>query len=168
MTSHRRSVARELRFAVLEEAILHPEFYQRNVTYGIRSPWNLLFSRCQSVSRTLTTTPLRPCRPLLSAANHRNVRYKPTSCPKPTETHRKWATNRRPLPICDCLRHQGGTNPDRNQNVGGHTGARLTAHSNCNALECELDVPMHPFLVHDARWWPNESIGRPHWHRLSV
>ena len=53
--SHHRSVARRLCFAVDEEATLHPEFHQRNVTNVKRSHWNLLFSRCQSVFRMLIT-----------------------------------------------------------------------------------------------------------------
>ena len=49
--------------------------------------------------------------------------------------------------------------PIPDQNVGGHSGASLTAHSSAKPRR-----PKAPVLVHDARWWPNESIGRPHPH----
>ena len=55
VSTHLRSIDRGLCFAVDEEATLHPEFYQRNVTNVKRSHWNLLFSRCQSVFRMLIT-----------------------------------------------------------------------------------------------------------------
>ena len=60
----------------------------------------------------LVGVPLRPCRLLLCAANHRNARHTPESCPRPTGTHRKWATHPRPLPIFDCLRLLGEANRD--------------------------------------------------------
>ena len=41
----------------------------------------------------LVGAPLHPCRLLLCAANHRNARHTPASCPRPIGTHRKWATH---------------------------------------------------------------------------
>ena len=46
--------------------------------------------------------------------------------------------------------------------VGRNASASLTANSCANALNCKPRLPRTPALLHAARWWPNESSGRPH------
>ena len=70
---------------------------------------------CVPCASWLVGPPLRLCWLLLCAANHRNARHRPESCPRPTGTHRKWATHPRPLPICHCLRQLGEANRNPGQ-----------------------------------------------------